>query len=228
MAYIEQGEHWKRLRKQFNPGFAPQHLSTMLPIILKRSMTFIDQLDSLASSGKTFSLVQLTGNLTFDIISSVVMDRDFGAQNKDEPSEFITTYRELFHTYANEQSDLPWYFTPLTEWMRRRLAGRIRGTLRNVVREAFKDRQADSNKSRSILSLSLKEVDILTANALDETVDQLNTFLFAGHDTTSILVCWIIYELCRTPHALQAVRDEMDGLFGVSKWTLTHLRDGTC
>lgn len=212
-----QGEHWKQLRKQFNPGFAPQHLNTMLPVILKRSMTFIEKLDNLASSGRPFSLVQLSGNLTLDIISSVVMDRDFGAQDADEPSEFITTYRELFHTYAHEQVDLPWYFTPLTEWRRRKLAGRIRDTLRNVVREAFKDHQTDSNKSRSILSLNLKDVDILTQEALDETVDQSNTFMFAGHDTTSILISWMLYELSRTPHALQAVRDEMDGLFGVSK-----------
>ncbi|KAG8412485.1 hypothetical protein J3459_015949 [Metarhizium acridum] len=39
-------------------------------------------------------------------------------------------------------------------------------------------------------------------------------FLFAGHDTTSTLMSWAFYELSRTPHALRAVRAELDDLFG--------------
>lgn len=54
----------------------------------------------------------------------------------------------------------------------------------------------------------------LTPDILAETCDQLKTFLFAGHDTTSSLISWTIYELSRTPHALKAVRDELARLFG--------------
>lgn len=51
----------------------------MLPVIVKKSMTPVDTLDSLASSAEPFSQVQLSENLTVNIISSVVMNRDFGA-----------------------------------------------------------------------------------------------------------------------------------------------------
>ncbi|KUI67583.1 hypothetical protein VM1G_02817 [Cytospora mali] len=208
------GEEWKVLRKRFNAGFAPQHLMTMLPVILEKSFAFLEHLDRFASSGQTFSLVKLTGNLTFDIISSVAMDCDFGAQKTDQLSKFMLAYQELFRTYTSEQMDLPWFFTPRREWKRRLLAKRVRSMLRDVVHEAFSNLQAQTPKSRSILSLSLQNTDHLTAQAVDETCDQLSTFLFAGHDTTSILLSWMLYELSRTPHALQALRDEMDGLFG--------------
>ncbi|GAB1309801.1 Sterigmatocystin biosynthesis P450 monooxygenase stcS [Madurella fahalii] len=208
------GEDWKRLRRRFNPGFAPQHLITFLPCILEKSFAFLGHLDSFAQTGQPFSLVLLTGNLTFDIISSVVMDFDFGAQNVDNPSDFIRTYQELFQTYASEQMDLPWFFTPRIEWKRRQLAKRLKNTLRTVVRNAFTNRQTKATKYRSILSLSLQGVNSLTAQAVDEACDQLSTFLFAGHDTTSILLSWVFYELSRTPQALQAVRDELDELFG--------------
>ncbi|KAJ4424315.1 hypothetical protein N0V82_001015 [Gnomoniopsis sp. IMI 355080] len=190
-------------------------MPTTLPVKLKKSMTFIELLDSLVSSAKPFSLVELSGNLTLDIFSSGVMDRHFEARYTDHPSGFMSTYRELFHTYTHEQVDLPWYFTPRTEWRCRRLGKRIRSTLRPVIQEAFQNRQTDSVKSRNITSLSLKDINVLSLEAVDEIVDQLNTFMFAGHDTTSILISWMIYELSRTPQALQAVRDEMDGLFGV-------------
>lgn len=189
----------------------------MLPIILEKSSTFVERLEDLASSSQTFSLTRLAGNLIFDIISSVVMDNDFGAQNNGQPTEFMRTYRELFHSYTSEQMDLPWFFTPRTEWKRRQLAGRIRNTLRSVVHEAFANRKVETNKSRSILSLTLRDVESLTPQAVDEACDQLNTFLFAGHDTTAILISWMFYELSRTPDALKAVRSELDNLFGPGK-----------
>lgn len=66
----------------------------------------------------------------------------------------------------------------------------------------------------TILTLSLQEVGSLTPQIMEETYDQLKTFLFAGHDTTSTTITWSIYELFRTPRALKAVRDELDTLFG--------------
>jgi cytochrome P450 len=55
---------------------------------------------------------------------------------------------------------------------------------------------------------------VLTKDLLHETRDQIKTFLFAGHDTTGILLAWLLYELSRSPQALKAVRDELDELFG--------------
>lgn len=65
---VVQGEEWKALRRRFNPGFAPQHLLTLLPCILDRSWHFFEALDRYAASGEVFTLDELCINLTFDII----------------------------------------------------------------------------------------------------------------------------------------------------------------
>ncbi|KAI0437132.1 cytochrome P450 [Xylaria telfairii] len=210
-----EGEEWKQLRKRFNAGFAPQHIITFLPHILEKSFTFLSNLDHFAITGQSFPLVEHAGNLTFDIITSVTMDVDFEAQKIGEPSEFISTYRELFETYATEKMELPWFFTPLTEWKRRRLAKRVRKTLAAIVKDAYANRKHQGTKSRSILSLSLDDnASVISRRAVDEACDQLSTFLFAGHDTTSVLLGWMIYELSRAPNAMQALRNELDNLFG--------------
>ncbi|KAI1825848.1 cytochrome P450 [Xylaria intraflava] len=209
------GHEWKQLRKRFNAGFTPNHVITFLPQILEKSFTFLENLDQLATTKRSFSLVALTGNLTFDIITSATMDVDFGAQKTDQPSEFITAYHELFETYAKEQLDVPWYFAPLTEWKRWRLAKRVRKMLTPIVQDAYAKQKEQGVKSRSILSLSFDDsVNAVTPQVVDEACDQLSTFLFAGHDTTSILLSWLFYELSRTPRAMKALRDELDDVFG--------------
>lgn len=195
----------------------------MLPAILDKTSVFMKHSDSFVSNSQSFSLVRLAVNLTFDVISSVAMDCDFGAQS-DELGEFMRAYRELLESYTKEQMDLPWFLTPRMEWRRYQLAKRLRLTLRQVVYQAFSQRDDRTTKSRSILSLSLQGIDHLTPQVVDEVCDQLNTFLFAGHDTTGVLLSWMFYELSRTPHALKAVRDELDGIFGpgeqnASFWT---------
>jgi cytochrome P450 len=142
------------------------------------------------------------------------MDVEFGAQSLDQPSDFYRTYNKLLQDYASEQIDLPWYLTPRTEWRRSSLAKRLKTQLRVIVRDAYIKRKTEITNARSILSLSLQDIDNLTPHALDEACDQLNTFLFAGHDTTGILLSWLFYELSRSPHALEALRKELDDIFG--------------
>ncbi|KAI0203409.1 cytochrome P450 [Astrocystis sublimbata] len=207
-----QGESWKTLRKRFNPGFAPHHLLSLLPSIIDTSSLFIDHLDRFASSGKEFSLQELATNLTFDIIGRVALDIDMGAQSA-EPTDFMRVFHELIQTYADEQITLPWWCTPRLEWRRRSLARRVRNALKSIVRERYAE-LAHSAKSRSILSMSLQEIEDLSPQTVDVTCDQLSTFLFAGHDTTSTTIAWAFYELSRTPHALRAVRNELDDILG--------------
>lgn len=49
---------------------------------------------------------------------------------------------------------------------------------------------------------------------VNEACDQLKTFLFAGHDTTSSMLSWAFYELSLTPRVLQSLQKELDTLLG--------------
>lgn len=57
---IIEGEHWKRLRKMFNPAFAPSHLETMIPAIVEESEVFIQKLSQVADSGNTVRMNEMT------------------------------------------------------------------------------------------------------------------------------------------------------------------------
>ncbi|KAH0592277.1 hypothetical protein MHUMG1_10023 [Metarhizium humberi] len=215
---LKQNERWKAVRKRFNPGFAPQHLMTLLPVILEKAQTYLEILDHFAKTGESFSLDQHTTNLTFDIIGIVTMGEDVNAQQVDSTQQggLIKSYKQLIKTYADDKLQLPWWLMPHRHIRRRLIGQQISNRLKAIVSCNFEATKAESNtsRSRSILALSLQDVEKLTPDILAETSDQLKTFLFAGHDTTSTLIIWTIYELSRTPHALKAVREELERLLG--------------
>lgn len=106
--------------------------------------------------------------------------------------------------------------TSITHLKRYRLGKRLQEQIQPIVRRSFDEMKSGQSTagSRSILSLSLQGIETLTEDVLAESCDQIKTFLFAGHDTTSTTISWMLYELSRTPRALKSVRDELDQLFG--------------
>jgi cytochrome P450 len=54
------GDHWKKLRKMFNPAFAPSHLETMIPAILEEAEVFVQKLKKVAETGEIIKMNQLT------------------------------------------------------------------------------------------------------------------------------------------------------------------------
>ncbi|KAL2285589.1 hypothetical protein FJTKL_07620 [Diaporthe vaccinii] len=212
-------QEWRRLRSRFNPGFAPQYLITFVPDILDKGLIFLERLDSLCETGEAFDLMDYTSRLTFDIIGKVVMEADLDAQVSDQSknSELVDLFETLLDSYNGERHNLPWWLTIQRVRRRAALSDRIAGLLRVIVRRKHAElhEQGKGNpKARSVLSLALQDVTSLTPSIMDETCDQLRTFLFAGQDTTSILLSWVFYELSRTPRALRAVHAELNNLLG--------------
>lgn len=217
---LSQGEHWKLQRRRLSPGFAPQHLLTTLPIILDKTQYFLSHLDRLASTGDQFSLDELATNLTFDIIGAVTMDQDFKAQIPGQQSELLTLFMNLSATHKGRKGrDLP-FLSWRIQRRRARLAHQIEGLMKTIVRNEYahvtsSSTVSDNRGSRSVLALSLQGTEELTEELLQQTSDNLRVFMFAGHDTTSILMQWALYELTRAPQQRRALFAELDELFGV-------------
>lgn len=212
---------------------------TLLPSIIEKAALYLNVLDNFANTGEEFPLDQPTTNVTFDIIGAVTMGEDMNAQDfaSSNQDQLINMFKEMIQSmcftehllsvtakveaaYVDDKLQAPWWLTPLIHLRRRRLGTRISRSLRRIVHRKFDEIKShghggtSTDTLRTILSLSLQEIESLTPQIMEETCDQLKTFLFAGHDTTSTTIIWSIYELFRTPHALTAVRDELDTIFG--------------
>jgi cytochrome P450 len=215
-----QGAEWKHLRKRFNPGFAPAHLITLIPAIIGATQRFLGRLEGLAREGSVFGFDELCTELTFDIIGAVVLDVDFKSQGAvEEQHSIVRLYRALLNTFDD---NTPFPFLAWRKRRRQRAAGEaVDAAIKEVVSQKFAQiKGANGEKveisGRSVLDLSLQDVTVLTKNNLQETADQVKSFLFAGHDTTSILLQWAFYNLAIHPHVLSTLCHELDTVFGPS------------
>ncbi|RYP16986.1 hypothetical protein DL765_004828 [Monosporascus sp. GIB2] len=215
----EEGESWKSLRKRFNPGFAPHHLLSLLPVIFEKTYTLMGKLDALARSGIATELEPLCTNVTFDIIGEVVTNIDCKAQaDTAEENDIVKNFRILSATYVGDNALMPgWLKVPL-QIKRYIYSQRLDAAVKKCVREKFDAIQAGQSdtKDRSVLALALKSTETLTPTILQSISDQVKTFLFAGHDTTSILLQRLFYALSIHPECLAKVRAEHDAVFGDS------------
>ncbi|OJD37523.1 cytochrome p450 52a11 [Diplodia corticola] len=232
---IAEDDTWKALRRTYNQGFAPTHLATLLPRIVEKTKLFLHRLDELAKSGTSSPMDNLCIDLTFDIIGAVVMDVDLNAQlNTSEQSALVRYYRQLISTYTDQSGLIGIPTNPFLTRRRKKLTKLIDDELKAIITSqhaeviAAKDADAEpsnnnrKNRPRSVLALSLQadyaspttSSSSLSALALQTTADTLKTFLFAGHDTTSVLLQWAFYELSRTPRALASLRAELASVFG--------------
>lgn len=183
----------------------------------------MENLDSLARSGVEFELEPLCTNVTFDIIGAVILNVDFDAQDlKNGGHPIVYHTRKLLQTFAKSGRPglIPWWTNIPLLTSRMYHSNRADAAIRKYVEEKFseiKESQKVNGKQkqdRSVLTLALKDVDHLSGDVLQTTADQIKTFLFAGHDTTSILLQWVYYALSIHPQCLETIRAEHDAVFG--------------
>lgn len=158
---------------------------------------------------------------TLDIIGLAGMDHDFGSlqdpnnpltrqyqQMRQAPSHlevFVIFILSLFTSRANRiVAKLP--------TTRRTQAKAASDYVRQVCRDLIERKQKKLSSSKSdsetgvdIISVALKS----SAFANENLVDQMMTFLAAGHGTTSHALQWSVYALCKHQDIQKRLREEI-------------------
>lgn len=151
--------------------------------------------------------------VTLDIIGVAGIGHDFGAV-QDEDSKLYRTYRSVFKMDPNQRAMQalsiilgPYLFGKLPT-KRNREVVEARDLIRGVCQDLI-------NEKRTKLAKGVVEKDILSV-AIEsggfndsELIDQLMTFLAAGHETTASAMLWAVYHLCAHPDVQTRLREEI-------------------
>ncbi|MCJ1228725.1 hypothetical protein MMC12_005386 [Toensbergia leucococca] len=209
------------------PAFAYRHVKDLYPVFWSKSCELVTAIISTvqdASSSSTeekvtmpCSVIEIGGwasRATLDIIGVAGMGQSFNAI-QDPNAELNLTYRKVF-VRGSQAQILGYLGFVLPFWFLRRIpVQRNFDVFRavNVIKKVC--RQLIQQKQRKLDQKEKTEVDILSVAlesggfSQENLVDQMMTFLAAGHETTASATIWAVYLLCQNPEVQTKLREEV-------------------
>jgi cytochrome P450 len=200
-----EGEQWSRDRKLLQPAFYRERIETYAD-------PMVEEAERTADAWADADVVRVDANtkdLTLRIIARTMFGTDLTGRGAviEEAAEAILARTSP----QNLSSFLPvWVPTPSN----RRFVGTMR-ELRDTMTDLVAERQASDAVGDDLLSI-LADAEYDDGASMDREVmkDHLVTFVFAGHETTALLLTWALWELARNPAAQADLHAELDDALG--------------
>jgi cytochrome P450 len=173
------------------------------------------------SDGGRIDLYHWTRELALRIAMRALFgfDPDRASHDVDAAAEFERALGFYGHDYVVQSLRGPW-----TPWRRMQLA---RAHLDVLILGEIARRRATGERGEDILSLLLDAEDEDGDRLTDQLVrDEVMTLLFAGHDTTTATVCFLMYELAGAPAARDRLLAERDAVLGDRRPSAAELMGG--
>jgi cytochrome P450 len=200
------------------PAFAFRHVKDLYPIFWSKSQEMTDRILKTTKTEPDGSVVievrDWASRATLDIIGVAGMGKDFDSLINPE-NELFQTYKRIFANNRGAQivqlllSLLPHWLAINLPLKRNDEIGNAIGTIKKVSRDLISAKRAQLQRgekpSHDILSVALESGGFTD----EDLVNQLMTFLAAGHETTASAMSWAIYCLCKHPSTQQRLRSEL-------------------
>ncbi|XP_027217992.2 cytochrome P450 4C1 isoform X1 [Penaeus vannamei] len=231
------GTKWHSRRKLLTPAFHFKILEDFLDVFNRQSARMAQRLSGKAD-GKPFDIFPYVTLCALDIICETAMGNTVNAQDNSE-SEYVKAIYRIVHIIQMRMSR-PW-LQPNVLFKALGYAKEHDACLRTLHgfsqenisrrRQALRDgrgRHAEAGADDLGRKTRLAFLDLLLeysedgAKLSDEDIrEEVDTFMFEGHDTTTAAVNWALYLLGHNPEIQDRLQEELDGIFGDSDRPIT-------
>jgi cytochrome P450 len=205
------GTQHKYIRTLMSPAFHNQAISYYFEVILNIVENYYNniKLNSFISLSDHFR--QLTLKIAFRLFLGVQAEHEIQEINR------------LFHDFVAGGLTILRLDTPLTKFGRALSARRkLEAYLRSVI--AYRREDSQLAESHNALDILLRSVDEEGNHLSDsDIITQTLQLLVAAHDTTSLLLCWTLFELSAQPLWIQCLKDELIKIKGEQVLHFSHL-----
>ncbi|CAI2354831.1 unnamed protein product [Caenorhabditis sp. 36 PRJEB53466] len=217
------GDRWKRHRKMLTPAFHFAKLEGYLEVFNSETKIMIDCLEKGMENGETIDLFPYIKRCALDIICKTAMGIKIDAQIVHD-HQYVRAV-EGFNKLAVEYSMNPFLWNRFIYWALgyQKMHDDFLYTLKKFTNDAIVERRAaiasgkvekqTSKRKMNFLDilLSSEESNELTSEDIRQEVD---TFIFAGHDTTTTALSWVCWNLAHNPEVQEKVYSELVDVFG--------------
>lgn len=233
-----EGLEHRYLRRVMMPAFSSSHLRNILPIFLSKSEEVRDILREQIASSETPQVIDMADWLsrtTLDIIGLAGFKYEFNnLRGGQHGSELSVDFHRMNYDSQNPVFFLLKAFMPPLRFFEfdalARSARTLRRTMRRIGLQLIQDKQkemleeANVSGDGTVLEKKVQERDLLSLMikssmstttpddqkmSVPQILDQIPTFLIAGHETTSTATAWGLFALAQRPAMQSRLRQEL-------------------
>ncbi|XP_058566465.1 cytochrome P450 3A12-like isoform X1 [Neofelis nebulosa] len=220
---LSEDEQWKRIRTVLSPTFTSGKLKEMFPIVGQYGDVLVRNLRKEAEKGKPVTLKDIFGAYSMDVITGTSFGVNIDSLNNPQDPFVENTKNLLKFSFLDPlffSNILFPFLTPVFEllniWL---FPKKVTDFFTKSVKRMKESRLKDKQKHRvdllqlMINSQNSKETDTHKALSDLELVAQSIMFIFAGYETTSTSLSFLVYELATHPDVQQKLQEEIDATF---------------
>ncbi|KAJ4356315.1 uncharacterized protein N0V89_004347 [Didymosphaeria variabile] len=213
---MTEGDEHRHQRKHIMPAFSFRHIKELYPVFWSKSIELCEVVkrELLDKPDKVLDIGHFSTQVTLDIIGLAGLGRDIGSlRNSDDA--LVQNYEEILEPSTEKAVYFvlhllfpPWVMTALPWKLNERVkvtTGNLKRICGEFVAEKKSRMKMESEDHKDILSIMLRSNNFSD----DGIVDQLLTFLAAGHETTSSALTWATYLLSMHPNVQTRLRREI-------------------
>ncbi|RDD41060.1 Cytochrome P450 4A10 [Trichoplax sp. H2] len=219
------GNHWARNRRLLTPAFHFDILKTYINIYNETADTLIEKWSASAERHEPLDLYYDASLCTLDVVLPCAFSMHLNCQTSGKNHPYINSVQTLGELIVKRGYNLlhhnPWIYFNFTS------AGKQFQQQVNVSHEftegIIRKRQAELENVGNDEVKSRKSLDFLdtllnaryedgTKLSLIDIRNEVDTFLFAGHDTTAGTLSVTLYCLAKYPEHQSKIRDEVSNI----------------
>jgi len=202
LIFQKNGPGWKEMRTTMTPAFTRQAIRQKIPLFVERTKILIEKLNRHQGPIEIQDEFQ---RLTFDLICLTTLAFDPQSQRQQHSIYGQAWNTILTHMLWKLFCPIEYWKVYKTKWIQKYEESMkiMNDTIYNLIKED----KADDDSLLGILMKKRKDGSKLTDGDIR---NELLTFLFAGHDTTTNLLTWSLYFLSQHPTVLKKAQEEVD------------------
>lgn len=218
------GEKWKTRRRLLTPTFHFSILNDFLGVMNEQAKILVTNLEKYAETEETFNVCKPITLCALDIICETAMGKTINAQdNKD--SEYVNAiYRTSSLIQERQKSPWIWWDFAFRQTRYGKEYYKCLGVLHDFTKSVIKEKMksfAQQNKTQGSKPKRLAFLDMLLSVAdggkvlsLDDIREEVDTFMFEGHDTTAAALAWSLHLIGSHPDVQTKIQNELDKVVG--------------
>ena len=238
---VRDGEKWYRNRHLLTPAFHFEILKQYVGVYNSSVEVLLNKWSTATARKEPVKLFDTISLLSLDIILQCAFSYKSDCQNVQTRHPYIKCVYELIELLADRfftplyQFDWIYFLTPAGRRMKKACRV-VHEYSERVIRERKKalglegggcgkegesvlERAARQRKYLDFLDTLLTAVDEDGNGMTDlEIRNEVDTFMFEGHDTTTSGISWTLYCLAKYPEHQQKVREEVNNVLMGREW----------